>query len=203
MERRLRWRPFAVAQLHSYTSVQLHAVHHKTKADGAWYALHGAVWRASRVVAGCKRGCRYRYRSCGYGTLSSGCVTCALLKRMPEGLMKRSYLGGRLVKFSPTKVALVIMRFHILFFRLPERSTLNTSESAMDCTAPPDDEHSVKSAVGQRSRRVRICGRRRRIRRRPLPAKQNTWERRTASLRLATCAADGGPPRPPTRTPLG
>ncbi|KAI9912352.1 hypothetical protein PsorP6_005492 [Peronosclerospora sorghi] len=52
--------------------------------------------------------------------LSSGCVTWAFLKRMALGRIKRSYFGGLRVKFSPTNVALVIMRFHALFRRFPE-----------------------------------------------------------------------------------
>merc|ERR1712159_900381 len=49
--------------------------------------------------------------------LSSGWVTCALVKRKPLGRMKRSYFGGFLVKPGPTKVAFVIMRFHDFFMR--------------------------------------------------------------------------------------
>lgn len=46
--------------------------------------------------------------------LSSGCVTCALVNRRPEGRMKRSYFGGFLVKLVPTNVTLVIILFHCL-----------------------------------------------------------------------------------------
>lgn len=64
----------------------------------------------------------------------SGCVTCALEKRRPVGRMKRSYLGGLRVKPSPTKVALVIMRFHDFFMRLPVFMTRNISSSAIGRT---------------------------------------------------------------------
>ena len=45
---------------------------------------------------------------------SSGCVTCAFVKRRPDGRMKRSYFGGFLVKLGPTNVAFVIILFHCL-----------------------------------------------------------------------------------------
>lgn len=48
----------------------------------------------------------------------------------PMGLMNRSYFGGFLVKPGPTKVALVTIRFHCFFCRLPDRITLNISSSA-------------------------------------------------------------------------
>ncbi len=52
------------------------------------------------------------------------------IRRSPLGLMKRSYLGGFLVKLGPTKVTLVTIRFQAFFFRFPECSTLNISSSA-------------------------------------------------------------------------
>mmetsp|Transcript_8306 Transcript_8306/g.16309 ORF Transcript_8306/g.16309 Transcript_8306/m.16309 type:complete len:200 (-) Transcript_8306:179-778(-) len=66
--------------------------------------------------------------------LSSGCVTWAFLKRRPVGRIKRSYLGGFLVKPSPTYVTFVIIRFHAFFFRTPVRITRNISASAMGRT---------------------------------------------------------------------
>ena len=48
--------------------------------------------------------------------------------------MNRSYLGGFLVNPSPTKVTLVIIRFHILLFLLPVRMTLNISASVIGFT---------------------------------------------------------------------
>ena len=48
--------------------------------------------------------------------------------------MNRSYLGGFLVKFWPTKVTLVTMRFHCFCFLLPVRRTLNISSSATGLT---------------------------------------------------------------------
>uniref|UniRef100_A0A2M4C634 Putative secreted protein n=1 Tax=Anopheles marajoara TaxID=58244 RepID=A0A2M4C634_9DIPT len=60
---------------------------------------------------------------------SSGCVTCALLNRSAIGRMKRSYLGGLRVKFSPTYVTLVTIRFQAFRRVLPLRITLNTSAS--------------------------------------------------------------------------
>lgn len=44
--------------------------------------------------------------------LSSGWVTWALVKRSPDGRMKRSYFGGFLVKPGPTNVAFVTILFH-------------------------------------------------------------------------------------------
>lgn len=46
--------------------------------------------------------------------LSSGWVTLALVKRNPDGRMKRSYFGGFLVNPAPTNVAFVIILFHCL-----------------------------------------------------------------------------------------
>jgi len=48
--------------------------------------------------------------------------------------MNRSYLGGFLVKPSPTNVTFVIIRFHILLFLLPVRMTLNISASVIGFT---------------------------------------------------------------------
>ena len=73
--------------------------------------------------------------------LSSGWVTCALVKRKPLGRMKRSYFGGFLVKPGPTKVAFVIMRFHDFFMRFPERITLNISSSATGRTLGSGTSH--------------------------------------------------------------
>mmetsp|Transcript_1815 Transcript_1815/g.3305 ORF Transcript_1815/g.3305 Transcript_1815/m.3305 type:complete len:232 (-) Transcript_1815:192-887(-) len=73
--------------------------------------------------------------------LSSGCVTCAFLKRRPIGLINRSYLGGFRVNPSPTKVTLVTIRFHSLAFRLPVRRTLNTSSSATGFTRGRGTDH--------------------------------------------------------------
>ena len=53
------------------------------------------------------------------------------LNRMPVGLTKRSYFGGFRTNPSPTKVALVIIRFHAFFFRFPVLITLNISASEM------------------------------------------------------------------------
>mmetsp|Transcript_19661 Transcript_19661/g.39855 ORF Transcript_19661/g.39855 Transcript_19661/m.39855 type:complete len:299 (-) Transcript_19661:181-1077(-) len=66
--------------------------------------------------------------------LSSGCVTLAFFMRNPVGRMKRSYLGGLRVKFSPTKVHLVTTLFQALAFLLPVRITLNISSSATGLT---------------------------------------------------------------------
>mmetsp|Transcript_34586 Transcript_34586/g.84698 ORF Transcript_34586/g.84698 Transcript_34586/m.84698 type:complete len:200 (-) Transcript_34586:305-904(-) len=73
--------------------------------------------------------------------LSSGWVMCALVKRRPEGRMKRSYLGGLRVKPGPTKVALVMMRFQLFFWRLPLRMTRNISSSAMGRTFGSGTSH--------------------------------------------------------------
>merc|ERR1712160_113807 len=48
--------------------------------------------------------------------------------------MKRSNFGGFLVKFCPTKVTLVTIRFQALALRLPDRITLNISASLMGFT---------------------------------------------------------------------
>merc|ERR1711977_497908 len=66
--------------------------------------------------------------------LSSGCVTLAFFTRRAEGRMKRSSLGGFRVKSSPTKVALVTMRFHPLRLLFPVLRTLNISSSAIPRT---------------------------------------------------------------------
>ena len=60
---------------------------------------------------------------------SPGYVTWAFLKRRPIGLMNLSYLGGFLVKPSPTKQTLVTVLFHALFFLFPVWITFNTSVS--------------------------------------------------------------------------
>ena len=64
--------------------------------------------------------------------------------------MKRSYLGGFLVKFCPTKVTLVTMRFHCFCFRLPVRRTLNISSSATGrtCTDAPTSEVQPQAVHG-------------------------------------------------------
>ena len=46
---------------------------------------------------------------------SSGCVTCAFLKRIAIGRMKRSYFGIFRVKSSGTKHTFVTIRFHAFF----------------------------------------------------------------------------------------
>lgn len=56
--------------------------------------------------------------------LSSGWVTWALVKRNPEGRMKRSYLGGFLVKPGPTNVTLVTILFHCFAAKAKIRSAL-------------------------------------------------------------------------------
>lgn len=65
---------------------------------------------------------------------SSGWVTLASLKRKPMGLMNRSCFGGFLVKFSPTKHTLFILRFQHLRFLFPERMTSNISASDIGLT---------------------------------------------------------------------
>mmetsp|Transcript_6764 Transcript_6764/g.21025 ORF Transcript_6764/g.21025 Transcript_6764/m.21025 type:complete len:207 (+) Transcript_6764:668-1288(+) len=66
--------------------------------------------------------------------LRSGWVTWAFFMRRPVGLMKRSYLGGFLVKLSSTKVTLLTTRFHDLRLRLPVDCTRNISSSATGLT---------------------------------------------------------------------
>mmetsp|Transcript_48054 Transcript_48054/g.154009 ORF Transcript_48054/g.154009 Transcript_48054/m.154009 type:complete len:200 (+) Transcript_48054:113-712(+) len=73
--------------------------------------------------------------------LSSGCVTCAFLKRRAMGRMKRSYFGGLRVNPSPTYVTLVTMRFHCFFLRFPLRMTLNISSSAIARTLGRGTSH--------------------------------------------------------------
>lgn len=50
---------------------------------------------------------------------NSGWVTLAFLNLRPVGLINLSYLGGFLVKLSPTKVTLLIFLFHAFYFLLP------------------------------------------------------------------------------------
>lgn len=61
--------------------------------------------------------------------LSSGWVTWAFLNLNPMGRINLSYLGGFLVKSSPTYVTLVTILFHAFFLLLPVRRTLKTSFS--------------------------------------------------------------------------
>ena len=69
------------------------------------------------------------------------CTLRTLVKRMPEGRMKRSYLGGLRVKPSPTNVAFVMTRFHDFFMRLPLFMTRNISSSAMGRTLGSGTSH--------------------------------------------------------------
>ena len=48
---------------------------------------------------------------------NSGWVTCAFLNLKPVGRIYRSNFGGFLVKFSPTKVTLLIFLFHAFSIR--------------------------------------------------------------------------------------
>jgi len=66
--------------------------------------------------------------------LRSGCVTLAFLNLKPVGLINLSYLGGFLVKPSPTKVTLFIFLFHIFLLLLPDLCTVNISASVMALT---------------------------------------------------------------------
>lgn len=61
---------------------------------------------------------------------SSGCVTWALVNRNPEGRMKRSYLGGFLVKPGPTNVHFVTILFHCFAAREENRKEINIKEPA-------------------------------------------------------------------------
>mmetsp|Transcript_43163 Transcript_43163/g.102425 ORF Transcript_43163/g.102425 Transcript_43163/m.102425 type:complete len:259 (-) Transcript_43163:238-1014(-) len=72
---------------------------------------------------------------------SSGWVTLAFFMRRPDGRMKRSYFGGFRVKFSPTNVTLVTMRFHAFLRRFPDFITLNISFSAMGRTFGSGTSH--------------------------------------------------------------
>ena len=65
---------------------------------------------------------------------SSGCVTCAFLNLSPVGLINRSYLGGFLLKLSPTNVTLLIILFHAFFFRFPDLTTWNISPQLIGFT---------------------------------------------------------------------
>jgi hypothetical protein len=64
-----------------------------------------------------------------------------LVKRMPEGRMKRSYFGGLRVKPSPTNVAFVMTRFHDFFMRLPLFITRKISSSAIGRTLGSGTSH--------------------------------------------------------------
>lgn len=61
---------------------------------------------------------------------SSGCVTWALVNRNPEGRMKRSYLGGFLVKPGPTNVHFVTILFHCFAARGEIRKEINIKKPA-------------------------------------------------------------------------
>lgn len=61
---------------------------------------------------------------------SSGCVTWALVNRNPEGRMKRSYLGGFLVKPGPTNVHFVTILFHCFAAREENQKDINRKEPA-------------------------------------------------------------------------
>lgn len=60
---------------------------------------------------------------------SSGCVTCAVLKRKAIGRMNRSNFGGFRVNPSPTKQAFVTNRFQDFFFRFPVWMALKRVQS--------------------------------------------------------------------------
>ena len=64
------------------------------------------------------------------GSFQLLCVTWAFMKRRPIDLMNLSYLGGFLVKPSPTEQTLVTILFHAFFFLfLPVQITFNSSVS--------------------------------------------------------------------------
>lgn len=80
----------------------------------------------------------------------------------PMGRMKRSSLTGFRVKPSPTNVALLTMRFQLLFLCLPVLMTLKISSSAMPRTLGRGTAYfaarSLRRSLTADDRALAFCG---------------------------------------------